>query len=198
MRQKLNENPKYQLAMVAVLVLVGWYMFFGRGGGAAPPATTTPADPSAVIATDPALATAGVSAAPADPAASLSAVASVPAPPLPPRVLSAYQRGDVVALLIVRGGGIDDQLVSAAVRRLSTTAGVAPFVVGANHIARFAAITQGAAVDRVPALVILRPRDGGGGPAAATVTYGFQTPASIAQAVRDSTFHGRVVGYAPD
>lgn len=200
MRQKLNENPKYQLAMVALLILVGGYMFFGRGGGssAAPPAT----DPAAVTATDPAAVPTDPAAiatgVPTDPAATLSAAPIVPAPPLPPQVLAAYDRGDIVALLIVRGGGIDDRLVAGALRRLSGTAGVAPFVVTANHIARYAAITLGATVDRVPALVILHPREESGAPAAATVKYGFQSAESIEQAVRDATYRGRIVGYAPD
>jgi hypothetical protein len=46
-------------------------------------------------------------------------------------------------------------------------------------------------VNRVPALVVIRPkRLTGGGPPTAAVSYGFRGPDSVAQAVRDSLYKG--------
>ena len=66
-------------------------------------------------------------------------------------------RTETVVLLFVRDGGIDDRLVAGAIRSLGALPGVATFVVPAERIARYAAITQGVDVNRVPALVVLRP-----------------------------------------
>ncbi len=200
MRKKLNENPVYQLVAVAILLLAGGYMLSTRvlGGSsketAAAPVTTVPT-------TDPAAATAGAvlsadpAAAAAAPAAAVS-LSSIPLPPLPPKVVRAHELGNTIALLIVRGGAVSDQIVARSVRRLAREPGVAVFVITADRIARYAAITGGVGVDRVPALVIVSP-GGGGGTAAATVQYGFQSPENVVQAVRDATYAGPTVGYAP-
>lgn len=202
MRQKLNENPVYQLIAVGILLLGGGFMLSTRvlggsseNGAASPAATATPAtDPAAAAGAG--VLPAGSSAAAAVPAAPIS-IGSIPAPPLPPKVIQAHERGDLIALLVVRGGGIDDRLVAPVVRNLSRDEGVATFVITANHIARYAAIAGAVGVNRVPALVIVAPKGTGAGASSATVEYGFQSPESIAQAVRDATYHGPVVGYPP-
>jgi hypothetical protein len=53
-------------------------------------------------------------------------------------------------------------------------------------------------VSRVPALVVMRPRNLSGGTPQASVSYGFQTSQDVVQAVRDADYHGPVVTYHPD
>jgi hypothetical protein len=50
----------------------------------------------------------------------------------------------------------------------------------------------------VPALVVMRPRQLSGGVPQATVDYGFQTPQSIDQAVRDAAYKGPEATYHPE
>ena len=111
-------------------------------------------------------------------------------PPLPQPVAAAYDAGKTVVLLVVHDGGIDDRLVAGAARRSKAMPDVALFVVPAKQIARYAAITLGLDVDRVPALVVMRPAQLSGGAPQARVDYGFQTPQSVVQAVRDAAYHG--------
>jgi hypothetical protein len=111
--------------------------------------------------------------------------------------MAAFNGDKTVVLLFVRNGGIDDRLVARSVRRLGSFSGVSAFVVPARHIARYAAITQGVNVSRVPALVVLRPKKLGHGVPTASVTYGFQDPQSIAQAVVDAGYRGPTVDYHP-
>ena len=63
-------------------------------------------------------------------------------------------------------------------------------------MAKYAAITQGVGLDRTPALIVVR--HSGGGPAPASVQYGFQTPESVVQAVLDARYRGPTVTYSPD
>ena len=66
-----------------------------------------------------------------------------------------------------------------------------------RQISRYAAITLGLEVNRVPALVVMRPKQLSGGTPQASVDYGFQTPQSVVQAVRDAAYDGREVTYHP-
>lgn len=200
MRDKLNNNPVAQIAVIAILLVGGAVLFLsGMGGGGdaattAPPATpATATDPAAV---DPAAAAAAASGAPV-PVTSAAPV-DVPVPPPPAPVQRAYKSGKTVVLLVVRGGGIDDKLVATTVRKLSGIGSVAVFVAPAKRIARYAAITLGVNVDRVPALVVVRPRRLSGGIPQASVTYGFQSAASIVQAVTDASYVGPVATYHPN
>jgi hypothetical protein len=199
MREKLNSNPLAQVAVVGVLLVLGGVFFMstmGKGGdsGSEPTTTTT----STATLTTPA-GSASVSAtvtAPSVPAVSPSQAAAT-APPLPRAVTAAWAANRTVVLLFVRNGGIDDGMVSATVKRLSLLPGVAAFVVPAGRISRYAAIAQGVEVNRVPALVVLRPRDVGKGIPTASVSYGFQSPAAVVQAVVDAGYQGRTVPYHP-
>jgi len=119
------------------------------------------------------------------------------APPLPHAVTAAFHANRTVVLLFVRKGGIDDGMVAGASFALAAMPGVSTFVVSANRIARYAAIAQGVAVDRVPALVVLRPRRLDRGIPTASVHYGFQSPQSVVQAVIDAGYKGRTVDYHP-
>jgi len=169
MREKLNENPKAQVALVAILVVVGAFIFLkGSGGeeeesagateatvavagtgavGTATGATPGEAVESAVQSLETG-ATASVAATPV----------SVPTPSPPRRLLSAYDANRIVVLLIVRKGGIDSAFTAQASALLKAAPKVALFVVSAKHIARYAALTIGLEVNRVPALVVLRPK----------------------------------------
>jgi hypothetical protein len=200
MRDKLNNSPIAQVALVAILLGVGAYFLLSGGGGGddtasepattTPPATSTPASPSSAAGA--ALpADAGGTAAP-------TASASVPVPPLPAPVRRAYAAGETVVLLVVRGGGVDDALVAPVVRKLKAVGGLAVFIIPAKQIARYAAITLGVDVNRVPALVVARPRALSGGTPQATVSYGFQSPAAIVQAVVDASYNGPAATYHPN
>ena len=72
---------------------------------------------------------------------------------------------------------------------------VALFVVPASQIYRYAAIALGVEVSRVPALVVMRPRNLSGGTPQASVTYGFHTAQGVVQAVRDAEYNGPAATY---
>jgi hypothetical protein len=210
-REKLNDNPMAQVGLVILLIAVAAFMFLKPGGGeegeeAAPTeATVTVAGTEASgTATG---ATAGeavegamegaIEAAGAE--ASAAAIASsIPAPPMPAPVAHAYDAGKTVVLLVVHDGGIDDKLVKHSVEGLSALPQVAVFVVPAKQISRYAAITLGADVQQVPALLVMKPRDVSEGVPQASVDYGFQTPQSIVQAVVDAGYDGPEATYHPN
>jgi len=207
MREKLNENPLAQVGLILVLVVVGAVVFLGGAGGgeeeesAPTEATVAVAGTSAVgtatgatpgEAVESALETAGETA-------SASAVpTSVPTPPPPAPVAAAYDANKTVVLMIVHDGGIDDRLVKEASSQLASTPGVALFTVPAEQIYRYASITVGLDVNRVPALVVMRPKRLSDGTPQASVDYGFQTSQGMLQAVRDAAYDGREVTYHPN
>lgn len=182
MREKLNENPLAQLAVIGILlVAAGFFVLSKMGGGSeeeAAPESTSPGLTSAAVVPPP------------------GALAEA-APPPPQAVTSAFAAGQTVVLLFVRTGGIDDRMVAAATARLAPLPGVASFVVSADRISRYAAIAQGVDVERVPALVVVRPKRVDGGIPTASVSYGFQSPESVVQAVVDAGYRGPTVDYHP-
>jgi hypothetical protein len=123
---------------------------------------------------------------------------SVPAPPPPAPVSAAYEAGKTVILLVVHDGNIDRLLQRAATSYVAGIPDTALFVIPVAQVARYAAITVGLDLNRVPAMVVMRPREVSRGIPQATVDYGFQTPASVVQAVRDASYSGPEVTYAPD
>lgn len=205
MREKLNENPMAQVALVGLLVVAVAFFFFRGSGGeeneevpagevaatvnGVPGSGATPGEAveSAVESLE-AGATAPVAAAPT----------SVPTPSPPRPLTAAYDSGKTVVLLIVHNGGIDDALVERSTLLLAAVPDVALFVVPAKQIARYAAVTVGLDVNRVPALVVMRPKRLSDGTPQATVDYGFQTPQGVVQAVTDANYHGREVTYHPN
>lgn len=206
MREALNSNPTVQIAVIGVLMVVAGFfvatqMMGGEkaaeapavdaGAGAVTGAAPVAADPSAAVPAS------GAAAVPV-PAASVAPTAAAfkPGPGLPQEVVSAFNRGDTIALLIARSSGIDDRLVKRAAGTLRGDSNVAFFVTEAKGIARYSRITQGVGVSQVPALVVVKPRDGKGAPEA-TVTYGFRNSDSLTQAVRDAVYKGGSVGYDP-
>jgi hypothetical protein len=198
MREQLNSNPLVQLAVVGVLLLgVAVFVMSSGGGGEEEPAGATEATVSA-SATPPAEGVAEV-AAPESLSSSLSALnqAATAAPPLPRPVLDAWKANETLVLLFVRDGGIDDRLVKTATDGLAGFRDAAIFIVPAAKISRYAAITEGVGVDRVPALVAVTPKHLKRTVPTASVSYGFQSPQSVAQAVIDAGYKGPTVDYHP-
>jgi hypothetical protein len=204
MREKLNSNPLVQVAVIGVLLLGAAIFVLSMGGGGKEEAESTtptetataPEGAASVTATVETTGEAGVPAAPGSVPA-LPPGAAAAAPPPPRAVIKAFQANQTVALLFTRNGGIDDRLVVGAVNRLRSLPGVSPFVVPAGRIYRYAAIAQGVAVDRVPALVVLRPKRLNKGIPVASVYYGFQSSESVVQAVVDAGYKGRTLDYHP-
>ena len=66
-----------------------------------------------------------------------------------------------------------------------------------KQLPRYASVTVGLDLNRVPAVVVMKPKRLSGGIPQATVDYGFQTPESLVQAVRDADYKGPEVTYHP-
>ena len=202
MRDALNSNPLVQLAVVGVLLVgVAFFVLSSSGGGeegseggggeadsglSSTTVTTqvevpAPASPSEALAT----------------ALSLAQGAASDAPPLPRPVIAAWHANKTLVLLFVRDGGIDDRLVKIATKGVAAFPGVALFVVPARRISRYAAITEGVGVDRVPALVVVTPKHLKHLVPTASASYGFQSAQSVRQAVIDAGYKGRTVHYHP-
>ena len=196
MREKINNNPLVQVAILGVLLLsVGFFVMSSMGGGGeeesaaeSPAVTVTTAEGGAAAS----VAVAGETAASPEPGAFAGAV-----PPPPRPVTAAFSAGDTVVLLFVKDGGIDDRLVTRSVERLNRLSHVATFVVPVHEIARYTTISQGVEVDRTPALVVVRPKHLTNGIPSASVQYGFRSPASVEQAVIDAGYRGPTVDYHP-
>lgn len=196
MREQLNSNPLVQMGVVAVLLLVAAiFLLTSMGGGGGEESESE----SGAIAT-----TAigeGAAPSPGEEAPPVAAAAAPAAPlatqPLPKPVLRAWHHNLTVVLLIVNDRGIDDDLVRFASSRLDGMSGVSTFVVPVSQIARYASITQGVGVDRVPALVVVRPKHLDGAVPTASVSYGFQDGDSIEQAVIDADYKGPTLEYHP-
>jgi hypothetical protein len=191
MREKLNENPLMQLVVVGMLLLgAGFFVMSSMGGGeeeAEAPATTSAPVESA--AEPPASLPAAL--------AKVSQATASSAKPLPGPVNRAWRSDKTVVLLFVRSGGIDDKLVAAATRRLAVLPGVAAFIAPASEVSRYAAITEGVGVNRVPALVVVRPKRLHQTVPTASVSYGFQSGQSVVQAVVDAGYKGPTLSYHP-
>lgn len=209
MREKLNENPIAQVALVGVLVVLGAIFFLKGSGGeeeeaAAPTeATVAVAGTSAVgsaTGATPGEAVEGAVESALESAAGMSSSppSSVPVPSPPRPVIAAYDSGKTVVLMVVHQGGIDDALVARSAALLAAYPDVALFVVPAKQIARYAAITVGLDVNRVPAVVVMKPKHLSKGTPQASVEYGFQTAEGLVQTVIDANYRGGEVTYHPN
>ncbi len=206
MRKALNENPTVQIATIGMLVLVVGLFFMVSMKKKSSTSPTTPTASSSLATGGPTTSaavpdgstgaaasapSAGVTAAPSGSAGSVTPEALIPGPGLPSSVVAAWKGGDAIALLIVRGGGIDDRMVRSSVESLSGDSHVSVFVTRAKDVARYSRITQGVGVDQVPALVMVRPRSETGSVPEAQVSYGFRNSQSVVQAVHDALYNGR-------
>lgn len=202
MREKLNENPVAQIALIAILAaVVGYFLLNGGFGGSSasdsaavePAATETNGAEGPVVGEE---AAAGLETA--APAASTSAVSAPVGKKLPRAVDAAYKDDRTVVLLVYRDGGIDDELVRDSAAGVSTMPDVAFFSVPVEDVAKYSAITGPIGVDQAPALVVVRKRSlNSGGQAPATVDYGFRDASEVKQAVKDSNYIGPQGSYAP-
>lgn len=187
MRNKLNNNPLAQAVVIGVLLLGAVFFALSTMGGREAPESD--AEPTETALSIEELGSTATGALPAEAAAS--------APPPPPGVVAAFDANKTVVLLFVRDGAIDDELVIDAVARLRGLANVATFIVPAGQISRYAAIAQGVGLDRVPALVVIRPKRLDRGTPTASIQYGFQSPQSVVQAVVDAGYKGPTLQYHP-
>jgi hypothetical protein len=206
-RDKLNDNPMAQLVLIGVLLVVVGFILLKPGGGEAAEEASSSGEVTATVN--------GVTASGASPGEAVEGAVesleeggaasatggvptSIPVPPPPPRFSAAYDAGKTVVLLVVHGGGIDDTYTATASAALVSLPNTALFVVPAAKVARYAAVTVGLDLSQVPALVVLKPQRLSHGVPQATVEYGFQTPQSVVQAVRDASYKGPEATYHPD
>lgn len=196
MREKLNSNPVMQAAVLGVLLIgTAFFLLSSMGGGEEEEGGLNETSSETTVTISGEGAAGGVGSL-AD-ALALVNKAAVETPPLPGPVLQAWKANRILVMLFVRNGGIDDRLVRNATAGLKPFREVAVFVVPARRISRYAAITQGTGVDRVPALVVVSPKNLDRLVPTASVSYGYQSPESIAQAVIDAGYEGPTVDYHP-
>jgi hypothetical protein len=213
MRQKLNENPMAQVGVVLLLlVAAGFLLLKGMGGGEEGGEETPSTEATVSVAgtgttgtatgATPGEAVEGAVEAAAEGLAGSTATSAVttppPAPPLPKPVSDAYKAGKTVVLLVVHDGGVDEKLARQTASSLGSMPDVDLFVVPVHEVARYAAITLGVNLNRVPALVVMRPKKLSHGTPEASVRYGFQTAQNVEQAVLDANYNGPTVSYHPE
>jgi hypothetical protein len=200
MREQLNSNPLVQLAVLGVLLVGAAIFVLSSSGGGEEEESAGATEATVSVAGTPATPGEAVEAA-AEAAGAGTAASAIPsagdAPPLPRPVLDAWKANQTLVLLFVRDGGIDDHQVKIATAGLAASRDVALFVVPAAKISRYAAITEGVGVDRVPALVVVTPKHLKKTVPTASVSYGFQSSQSVAQAVIDAGYKGKTLDYHP-
>jgi hypothetical protein len=205
-REALNNNPVVQVALIGVLAVVAFLLFVLKPGSGEEPSPPDPtvATVNGVTATGSSPGEAVENAVASIEEGSVAAVGatstplSVPAPPPPAVYRQAYKSGDTVVLLIVHNGGIDDRRVKVASDTLLAMPDLTLIEVPVRQLPRYASITVGLEVSRVPALVVVRPRQLSGGVPQASVDYGFQTRETVVQAVRDASYKGPEKTYHPE
>lgn len=217
MREKLNNDPRTQLIVLAVAGVAFAFVLFTMVLGGDPEPVPSATDPATGL---PVTATANpAAAAPVDPATGVAPVTpeatpvvpeTTPAPEaggadgllpgkgLPEDVLVAYARGNALALVVVDPKGIADRKVEDYTQRLGDRPDVETFVVKVGDIAKYARITQGVSVSRTPALVVVTPREKAGEVPTASVSYGFRSPKSVEIALEDALYSGKPVPSFPE
>jgi hypothetical protein len=209
MRKALNDNPLIAVGVVALLGLFVAFMLLHALSRPKPSTSTTTTPTTAVpgaIAAAPTATADPTAAAPttAVPTTDPSATGVLPATPapatvgdfkagpgLPKQVVAAYNSGKVVAIVVLKRNGIDDHDVARATAPLHSDPNVALFTTLASKVARYARVTEGVDLNRVPAIVVMRPKPlTHGGTPQASVGYGFKSLQSAEQAIRDATYKG--------
>lgn len=200
MREALNSNPLVQLGVVGVLLVVVAVFLMSSGGGGEEESSgggEAPTETSAVAATSVEATSEAAGSETLGAALAGAAPTGIAAPPLPKPVLRAWKANETLVLLFVHDGGIDDKRVKVATEGLAGFRDAKVFIVPAKRIAHYAAISEGVGVDRVPALVVVTPKHLDKSIPTASVSYGFQSPQSVAQAVIDAGYKGRTLDYHP-
>lgn len=214
MRKAINENPRVQLAVIAVFGVLFAIMLYtmvlsgsdvepepsriaSPSDGATPPAPTPSATaPAAPAAPEPAVPATPESTAPVPTPPPAGDEGLAPSKGLPQKVLVPLAKGKAVALLVVDPKAISDRQVKVFTKRLASHDDVAVVNVKVGEIARYSRITQGVSVSRTPALVVIAPRDGSGR-LSGTVRYGFRGAKSIEVALEDALYEGGVRSASP-
>jgi hypothetical protein len=209
-REALNNNPIAQVGAVLVLVAVAAFMFLSKSGGGgaeeAAPEASIAVGGTEMSQQEAASAAGEVVEGAVETAIESGAIGaevsgamptSVPAPPPPHEFSAAYDAGKTVVLLVVHDGGIDDQLTSISATALTALPEVELIRVPVKQLPRYASVTVGLDLNRVPAVVVMKPKRLSDGIPQATVDYGFQTPESLVQAVRDAAYDGPEATYHP-
>lgn len=195
MREQLNNNPLVQMGAVAALLLVGAIFLLTMMGGGGEEGEAGSGSISSTAPGEGAAPSPGE--APPPEAAAGAGMPTLATQPLPRPVMDAWNANQTVVLLVVHDGGIDDDLVKLASSRLGGMPAATLFTIPAGEIARYASITQGVGVDRVPALVVLGPKKLNQAVPTASVSYGFRDGDSIEQAVIDAGYKGPTLEYHP-
>ena len=87
--------------------------------------------------------------------------------------------------------GIGNKALKGSLHRLGYLKKLALFVTNAGHIDHYARIAEGVNLDRVPALIILRPKGlTHDGMPVASVSYGFRGADGVLQAILDAVYRG--------
>lgn len=216
LREQLNSNPLAQAAVIGVLAIIVGFLLLTRmgssGGDEAATETTAPTEATATDAAAPDAAAPEATAPDASPgaqagqggipeAAAPGAAATgkfVAGPGLPEPVVKAYDKGLTPVLLVKRQGGIDDHELGQIAKQLRGKDGIALFITNPKHVSDYSRIVGGVDIDRVPALIVLSPKDvTGNGQPIASVSYGFRGYGSVVQAVRDAQYDGKQLPYYP-
>lgn len=194
MRDKLNESKAAQIGLVAVLVVIA-AVFFLKSKGGESEGGEAEAETKVTIESGGETLSISAPTATASPTGMGELPTSLPAAKPPPHAFQvAYDSNEPVALLLVHDGGIDDAYTKLALNQVARIGHVAVFVVPAKRIADYASVTVGLNVNQVPALIVLRPKGLSHGIPQASVAYGYQTPQSVYQQIRDATYAGPETG----
>jgi hypothetical protein len=205
-RKALNENPVAQMAVLGLLAVIVGFLVLTRvahksagsessattSGAPVAPSSTSASTASSSAAAPPATGSTAAPPTTVPPAGSATGAVGqfVAGPGLPAPVVKAYADDKAVVLFVFRHRGVDDAAVRASVERLRGRGDLAVFVTHAAHIARYARIAEGVDVNRVPALIVLRPQNLAHGTPTASVSYGFRGPDSVDQAIRNALYKG--------
>lgn len=213
MRAAINNNPIVQIGLLGVLGVIVAVVFMSSMGGDPPveeeasPESATGAPAATPVPVDGA--TPGVPVAPA-----ASAPEAAPAPAgvtpfeagkgLPAPVVNAYESGDVIVLLVMQSGGVEDESLKRDVEGLESRGGTSVFVTDAKGVSKYSRIAEGVTLDRVPAIIVLHPLEdkASAGKASlpmpeASVAYGYRGEESVVQAVNDALYDGKSRAYSP-
>ncbi len=199
MRKTLNDNPVVQIVMLGVLGILVAVLFVTRvmgGNEAVAPAATVP-DATAVtpVPGEAAPASSAPEPAPSPAVSGFEAGAGLPA-----GVVRAHKSGDVVALLVIQDGGIEDSKLRRELEALRGDRGTTIFVAEAAQLTRYSRIAEGVDLDRVPALVVIHPAAGkrtSGELPIAAISYGFRGLDAVRQAIADARYDGKDLPYHP-
>ncbi len=208
MRKALNDNPAFQLVVIGLAGVIFAFLLYTTvlSGDDAPvgPGTATEVAGDSAAAPEPVVTDEVVPAEPAPtldptPAPAVGSEGLLPTKGLPADVLVAYAKNKAITLIVFNPKARpSDPKVEASTERLRARDDVAVFNIKVKEIADYARITGGVAVNRTPALVVVRPRDRTDDVPTATVSYGFRSAKSVEGAVEDALYGGESRSTAPE